>query len=83
MVINKAGEIILSVLYVVLGKRPEDTKSAVMPQGMPGVRLDGGNVKDAEAALRGTNGIARFWDGEGLIHFGFKGAMDIEGYDRW
>ena len=61
VVINKAGEIIPEVLYVVLGKRPEDTKPYAMPQECPecGWAVE---RKDGEAALRCTN---RLWDAKG------------------
>ena len=78
VVINKAGEIIPEVLYVVLGKRPEDTKPYAMPQECPecGWAVE---RKDGEAALRCTNPHCPALGREGLIHFASKGAMDIEG----
>ena len=64
VVINKAGEIIPEVLYVVLGKRPEDTKPYAMPQECPecGWAVE---RKDGEAACAALIRIARLWDAKG------------------
>ena len=78
VVINKAGEIIPEVLYVVKEKRNGQEVPYKMPTHCP--ECDGPVIrKDGEAALRCINPHCPAQGREGLIHFASKGAMNIEG----
>lgn len=78
VVINKAGEIIPEVLYVVENKRTGQEQPVVIPKACPEcdwpVERQG-----AEAAIRCTNPHCPALGREGLIHFVSRDAMNIEG----
>lgn len=78
VVINKAGEIIPEVLWVVFGKRTGTEKEFAMPTECPEC---GWAVvrKSGEAALRCTNPHCPALGREGLIHFVSRDAMNIDG----
>ena len=78
VVINKAGEIIPEVLWVVFGKRTGKEKEFAMPTECPEC---GWAVvrKSGEAALRCTNPHCPALGREGLIHFVSRDAMNIDG----
>ncbi len=78
VMINKAGEIIPEVLYVVISERPEQAVPYMMPLNCPECGWAAAR-KDGEAALRCTNPHCPALAREGLIHFASKGAMDIDG----
>ena len=78
VVINKAGEIIPEVLWVVFEKRTGKEKEFTMPVNCPEcewpvVRREG------EAAIRCTNPHCPALGREGLIHFVSRDAMNIDG----
>jgi DNA ligase (NAD+) len=78
VVINKAGEIIPEVLWVVFEKRTGREKEFTMPATCPEcewpvVRREG------EAASRCTNPHCPALGREGLIHFVSRDAMNIDG----
>lgn len=78
VVINKAGEIIPEVLWVVFEKRTGKEKEFAMPSSCPEC---GWAVvrKSGEAALRCTNPHCPALGREGLIHFVSRDAMNIDG----
>ncbi|MEG1413332.1 MAG: NAD-dependent DNA ligase LigA [Acidaminococcaceae bacterium] len=78
VVINKAGEIIPEVLWVVTAKRTGSEQVLTSPQvcpecGQPTHRAEG------EAALRCLNPHCPALGREGLIHFTSRDAMAVEG----
>jgi DNA ligase (NAD+) len=78
VVIHKAGEIIPQVLKVVKEKRPRKAQPFRMPRKCPacGTRL----FKEAdEVAWRCVNASCPAQLKARLLHFGSRGAMDIEG----
>jgi DNA ligase (NAD+) len=78
VVIHKAGEIIPQVLRVVTEKRPRKARPFRMPKKCPacGTRL----FKEAdEVAWRCVNASCPAQLKARLLHFGSRGAMDIEG----
>ncbi len=78
VVINKAGEIIPEVLYVVTAKRTGAEGEVVIPTICPEC---GWSVErqGSEAAIRCTNPHCPALGREGLIHFVSRDAMNIEG----
>lgn len=78
VVINKAGEIIPEVLWVVKEKRTGEEKPVEIPATCPEC---GWSVErqGAEAAIRCTNPHCPALGREGLIHFVSRDAMNIEG----
>lgn len=78
VVINKAGEIIPEVLFVVKEKRTGEEKELKMPTKCPECGWDVIR-KEGEAAYRCTNPHCPALGREGLIHFTSKNAMDIDG----
>lgn len=78
VVINKAGEIIPEVLYVVTAKRTGDEKEVIIPTICPEC---GWSVErqGSEAAIRCSNPHCPALGREGLIHFVSRDAMNIEG----
>lgn len=78
VVINKAGEIIPEVLFVVKEKRTGEEKELKMPTKCPECDWDVVR-KEGEAAYRCTNPHCPALGREGLIHFTSKNALDIDG----
>lgn len=78
VVINKAGEIIPEVLFVVKEKRTGEEKELKMPAKCPECDWDVVR-KEGEAAYRCTNPHCPALGREGLIHFTSKNALDIDG----
>lgn len=78
VVINKAGEIIPEVLRVVVEKRTGVEKEVEIPSVCPecGWRVE---RQGEEAAIRCTNPHCPALGREGLIHFGSRDAMNIDG----
>lgn len=77
--VRKAGEIIPEVVRVEKSLRPADAKPFVYPRACP---VCGGEVVrvEGESAYRCVNGMAcPAQRRESIIHFGSRGAMDIEG----
>ena len=78
VVINKAGEIIPEVLWVVFEKRTGQEKEFTMPANCP--ECDWAVVRrEGEAASRCTNPHCPALGREGLIHFVSRDAMNIDG----
>ena len=78
VVINKAGEIIPEVLWVVFEKRTGQEKEFTMPANCP--ECDWPVVRrEGEAAIRCTNPHCPALGREGLIHFVSRDAMNIDG----
>lgn len=78
VVINKAGEIIPEVLWVVFEKRTGEEKEFTMPVTCP--ECDWPVVRrEGEAASRCTNPHCPALGREGLIHFVSRDAMNIDG----
>ncbi len=77
VVINKAGEIIPEVLFVVKDKRPATAQEFVMPKECPECNWPV-ERKAEEAAYRCTNHHCPALAREGLIHFASRDAMNIE-----
>lgn len=78
VVINKAGEIIPEVLWVVFEKRTGQEKEFTMPANCP--ECDWPVVRrENEAASRCTNPHCPALGREGLIHFVSRDAMNIDG----
>ncbi len=78
VVINKAGEIIPEVLWVVFEKRTGKEKEFTMPVNCP--ECDWPVVRrEGEAAIRCTNPHCPALGREGLIHFVSRDAMNIDG----
>ena len=78
VVINKAGEIIPEVLWVVFEKRTGKEKEFTMPASCP--ECDWPVVRrENEAASRCTNPHCPALGREGLIHFVSRDAMNIDG----
>lgn len=78
VVINKAGEIIPEVLWVVFEKRTGQEKEFTMPATCP--ECDWPVVRrEGEAASRCTNPHCPALGREGLIHFVSRDAMNIDG----
>ncbi|MGE4589246.1 MAG: NAD-dependent DNA ligase LigA [Acidaminococcaceae bacterium] len=78
VVINKAGEIIPEVLWVVFEKRTGEEKEFTMPATCP--ECDWPVVRrEGEAASRCTNPHCPALGREGLIHFVSRDAMNIDG----
>jgi len=78
VVIHKAGEIIPQILRVVREKRPTKTRPVRVPRKCPacGTKL----FKEAdEVAWRCVNASCPAQLKARLLHFGSRGAMDIEG----
>jgi len=78
VLVHKAGEVIPEIIKVIKEKRTGREKTYQMPKECPAcgervVRLKG------EAATRCTNAACPAQQFERLIHFGTRGAMDIEG----
>lgn len=78
VLINKAGEIIPEVLWVVVEKRTGDEKEVEIPNVCPecGWRVE---RQGEEAAIRCTNPHCPALGREGLIHFVSRDAMNIDG----
>ena len=78
VVINKAGEIIPAVLWVVFEKRTGQEKEFTMPETCP--ECDWPVIRrEGEAASRCTNPHCPALGREGLIHFVSRDAMNIDG----
>jgi DNA ligase (NAD+) len=78
IVVHKAGEIIPQVLKVVKEKRPRDAKPFRMPRKCPVCRTR--LFREAEeVAWRCVNASCPAQLKARLLHFGSRGAMDIEG----
>ena len=78
VVINKAGEIIPEVLWVVFEKRTGQEKEFTMPETCP--ECDWPVIRrEGEAASRCTNPHCPALGREGLIHFVSRDAMNIDG----
>ena len=78
VVINKAGEIIPEVLWVIFEKRTGQEKEFTMPANCP--ECDWPVVRrEGEAAIRCTNPHCPALGREGLIHFVSRDAMNIDG----
>ena len=78
VVINKAGEIIPEVLWVVFEKRTGSEKEFTMPKACPECDWPVAR-KEGEAAVRCTNPHCPALGREGLIHFVSRDAMNIDG----
>lgn len=79
VVIQKAGDVIPEVVAPVISKRSGDEKIFVMPKNCP---VCGASVEriGGEVVARCTNIACPAQTFERLLHFGSRGAMDIEGF---
>ncbi|MDP2872760.1 MAG: NAD-dependent DNA ligase LigA [Bacillota bacterium] len=79
VVVRKAGEVIPEVVRVLEERRRGDERQFVMPERCP---VCGAGVvrEQGEAAHRCTGGLTcPAQVAEGILHFGSRGAMDIDG----
>ena len=77
VVVERAGDVIPHIVRVVTEKRPADAKPFVFPDRCP-VCGSAASRPEGEVVVRCTNAACPARLKEALIHYGSRGAMDIE-----
>ncbi|MBI4355274.1 MAG: NAD-dependent DNA ligase LigA [Candidatus Omnitrophica bacterium] len=79
VVIERAGEVIPQVISVIKSKRTGTERAVSVPKTCPACRGPVSKVKEEDVAYRCVNPNCPAQLARVLLHFGSRGAMDIEG----
>ena len=77
VVVERAGDVIPHIVKVLVDRRPPDTVSFIFPDRCP-VCGSRASRPEGEVVVRCTNAACPAQLKESLLHFGSRGAMDIE-----
>jgi DNA ligase (NAD+) len=77
VVVERAGDVIPHIVEVVLARRPRGTRKFVFPDRCPVCR-SAATRPEGEVVVRCTNAACPARLKESLLHWGSRGAMDIE-----